>query len=64
MISPQVRSVSPQEEPAMNDFGIQCIIRQFNCTDKDESFQSDYESNESEYRQSGAYMMTNIFQRV
>ena len=35
----------------MNDFGIQCIIKQFDYVDKDESSQSDYESSKSEYHQ-------------
>ena len=52
MISHEVRTVSTQIEPVMNDLDVQCIINQFNYADKDEAFQPDYESNKSEYHQS------------
>ena len=37
MISPEVRSVSTQVESVMNDFVVQCIVKQFDYTDKDEA---------------------------
>ena len=51
---PEVRSVSTQIEPVMNDFGVIYIIKQFDYVDKDEVSPSDYESIESEYHQSDA----------
>lgn len=37
MISPEVRSVSTQVESVMNDFVVQCIVKQFDYTNKDEA---------------------------
>ena len=58
---PEVRSVSTQIEPVMNNFGVIYIIKQFDYVDKDEVSSSDYESIESEYHQSDAIWWQKFF---
>ena len=63
-ISPEVRSVLTQVKPTMNDFSVQCVIKQFDYVNKEKAPQSDYESSVSEYHQGESVYDDKKFQSI
>ena len=48
----------------MNDFSVQCVIKQFDYVNKEKAPQSDYESSVSEYHQGESVYDDKKFQSI